>query len=150
MRASSVLRWRRSPIAAAIKIPMPWETLDRPVSRPVITRQRSWRGVMQVRHDAVQHTTKQMAADAVFFSPLKLVACAAVGVITAYLAAGHDVFMHELFGFESESMVEERIQGKRFPTGQKEVLDLKPWHMWRNFVTVENPNVPSFDDQVKK
>eukprot|EP00672_Neobodo_designis_P007578 CAMPEP_0174855604 /NCGR_PEP_ID=MMETSP1114-20130205/33685_1 /TAXON_ID=312471 /ORGANISM="Neobodo designis, Strain CCAP 1951/1" /LENGTH=137 /DNA_ID=CAMNT_0016090349 /DNA_START=88 /DNA_END=498 /DNA_ORIENTATION=+ len=80
--------------------------------RPVITRTRSWRGLMQVRHDDTLHDYKFVARQLFFWSPLRVFGMAMVTAVVSYLILGHDGFMYHLFGYESEGAMEHREMNK--------------------------------------
>ena len=85
---------------------------------------------MQIRHDAVVHSRKSMLFDTLVFVPGKLTASAILALAVTYSFYGHDSFMHSLFGFESESVVEVPLQGKTTSSqGQAQARRLlsAPW-----------------------
>lgn len=84
---------------------------DYPKARPVITRTRSWRGLMQVRYDDARGDRTLMMKHAFIYAPLR-VGLGIVFVTTwCYFFYGHDLFMYNVFGYESEAMVEGRTKG---------------------------------------
>jgi hypothetical protein len=76
--------------------------------RPVITRTRSWRGLMQVRHDDTLHDYKFVARQFFFWSPLRVLGSGIFTAVVSYVILGHDGFMYHLFGYESEGAMEHR------------------------------------------
>jgi hypothetical protein len=76
--------------------------------RPLISRTRSWRGLMQVRHDDTKHDYKYVAKQFFIYSPMRVFGSGILTGTVAYWYLGHDGFMYHLFGYESEAAVEAR------------------------------------------
>ena len=87
------------------ELPRPGTKLQ---ERPIISRTRSWRGLMQVRHDDTRHDYKYMMKQFFFYSPIRVGGSGILTATIAYFYLGHDGFMYHLFGYESEAAVEQR------------------------------------------
>jgi hypothetical protein len=85
---------------------------DFPKARPVITRTRSWRGLMQVRFNDTRADHGFLIRQAFLWSPLRVFGSGFVLALFLYFYLGHDQFMYQMFGFESEAMVEFRVIGR--------------------------------------
>ena len=79
------------------------------VPQPVIRRSRSWRGIMQVRYDDSKSDRGKIIRQIVFWSPLRVFGLMFLTLSMYYTMTGHDNFMLQLFGYESENTFEERI-----------------------------------------
>ncbi len=84
---------------------------DTPKPRPVITRTRSWRGLMQVRYDDARADRTTLMKHAFIYAPLRVAGSGIVITSWAYWFYGHDVFMYNIFGYESEATVEGKMKG---------------------------------------
>ena len=82
---------------------------DEPKARPYLSRTRSWRGRMQVRYDDTKTDSKQVAMHAFVWAPMRVIAMGLTACVGTYLYLGHDSFMFSMFGYESESIVEYRV-----------------------------------------
>ena len=98
----------------------------KPRDRPVITRTRSWRGLMQVRHDDSFFDYSFMVKQLLVWSPLRITLSLAMTAGTAYAYLGHDGFMYHLFGYESEAAMEYKPMNRpSFGLGELMLSDRK-------------------------
>ncbi len=81
---------------------------DTPRTRPVITRTRSWRGIMQVRYDDTRADRKQFMHHMFLWAPLRVVATGMCISMFLYFYLGHDQYMYQMFGYESEAYLEHK------------------------------------------
>eukprot|EP00760_Papus_ankaliazontas_P024422 PhM_4_TR229/c0_g1_i1/m.100048 len=84
-------------------------TGDVPKARPYLSRTRSWRGRVQVRFDDAYADRKKVLSHAFIWSPLRVGTLGLFASAGTYIYLGHDSFMFQLFGYESESMIETRV-----------------------------------------
>lgn len=77
--------------------------------RPVIRKTRSWRGLMQVRFDDSTSDRNTLLKHAFIWAPLRVLGIAVTCGTFSYFYFGHDQFMFMFFGYESEAMVEGRV-----------------------------------------
>lgn len=82
---------------------------DYPKPRPVIRKTRSWRGLMQVRYDDTRTDRNSILRNALIWAPLRTFGSGVLVAVGMYYYLGHDQFMFMLFGYESEAMVEGRV-----------------------------------------
>ena len=104
---------------------LPGERRHEDRSRPVITRTRSWRGLMQVRHDDTKHDYKVVAKHFFIYSPLRVGSMFLLCLTVGYCYLGHDGFMYHLFGYESEAAVEHRAMKPAYGIGELLLSDRK-------------------------
>jgi len=93
---------------------------DEPKPRPYLSRPRTWRGRMQVRYDDTKTDTKQVAMHAFVWAPMRVATMGLIACVGTYLYLGHDSFMFSMFGYESESLIEFRVN----PPAQANSLNL--------------------------
>lgn len=104
LRVSRISALRTTPVAR--KIP---KAYDYPKPRPVIRKTRSWRGLMQVRFDDTKADRNAILKNALLWAPLRVFGSGVMVAVVLYYFYGHDQFMFMLFGYESEAMVEGRV-----------------------------------------
>lgn len=75
---------------------------------PLITRTRTWRGTMQVRYDEQTQSLKSRNfwLWGILGAPFRVAFVCTVTFGLAYLFLGHDEFMFQLLGYESEMQYE--------------------------------------------
>ena len=81
---------------------------DRPRGRPVITRSRSWRGMMQVRYDDTRADRNQFLKHAFIWGPMRVAGLGLTISMFLYFYMGHDQYMFQMFGYESEAYIEHK------------------------------------------
>jgi hypothetical protein len=79
---------------------------DKPRNRPVITRTRSWRGIMQVRYDDTRADRQQFVRHMFVWAPMRVIATGMSISMFMYFYLGHDQYMYQMFGYESEAYLE--------------------------------------------
>ena len=85
---------------------------DKPNARPIITRTRSWRGVMQVVFDETRQSRSSNYKHALFYAPLRVMGMALMCYTFMYFYFGHDQFFYQILGYESEAIVEHRVNAQ--------------------------------------
>ncbi|KPA80379.1 putative mitochondrial hypothetical protein [Leptomonas pyrrhocoris] len=78
-------------------------------TRPIIRRTRSWRGIMQVRFNDTRADRNKLGRQAFFWAPVRIFGLGLLVTCCLYMGMGHDSFIHNLLGYESEMQYEARV-----------------------------------------
>jgi hypothetical protein len=81
--------------------------------KPVFRKTRSWRGIMQVRYNDELNDAKIVTKQLLFWAPLRVILPALCVFAAYYVMMGHDVFLQDIMGFESESHYEPPIGDRK-------------------------------------
>ncbi|EPY29068.1 hypothetical protein STCU_04741 [Strigomonas culicis] len=95
--------------------------------RPVISRTRSWRGIMQVRFNDTRADRNTLGRQAFFWAPVRVFGIGLLAVCGAYFVLGHDAFMHMLLGYESEMQYEARVNPTPYLIAGTTIGNPKAW-----------------------
>lgn len=106
---------------------------------------------MQVRFNDSRADRNKIGRQAFFWAPVRLVGLAVVITCSLYYGMGHDSFMHNLLGYESEMQYEARVNplkgsGQNFMVLDRDrawkspLRDLEqPLHPTRDFDVLRDP-----------
>ena len=76
---------------------------------PVISRTRSWRGLMHVRYDDGLTDRLTFWKQLLLFAPLRVSCGLSIVFGAIYMFLGHDQFLYMMYGYESEMNYEARV-----------------------------------------
>lgn len=117
-------RRRRMLRPSLVRLYQPVKARDYPKPRTVITRTRSWRGLMQVRFNDNRSDHKFLLKQFLVWGPMRVFGSGTIVATLLYAYLGHDGFMYTVFGYESEAAVEQRPLGRpAFGVAQMMFLD---------------------------